>query len=90
MVIERLIPESACLTCFICFNRIPEDGTPVPKCVRVDIHHEFYFMILISFILLSAFIRYVSQLIICWVTIHDHLLPPSFKSLQLLGEEFNL
>ena len=30
---------------FLCLNRLSEDGTPVPKNVRVDIHRELFCMI---------------------------------------------
>jgi len=30
---------------FLCFGRLPEDGTPVPKHVGVDTPRELYFMI---------------------------------------------
>jgi hypothetical protein len=33
---------------FTCINRVPEDGTPVPKNVGVDAYHETYFMICIE------------------------------------------
>jgi len=32
---------------FLCSSRLPEDGTPEPKHVVDDIHHELYFMVYI-------------------------------------------
>jgi hypothetical protein len=50
----------ACWTCFPFFykNRLPEDGTPVPKALGVDAYHELYFIVRIILSLTED---------ICWV-----------------------
>ena len=40
----------------LCFSRLPDDGTPVPKHVGADTHHELYFMMCILLYLFSAYI----------------------------------
>jgi hypothetical protein len=41
---------------FLSLSRLPDDGTPVPKHVGADIHHELYFMMRILLYLFSAYI----------------------------------
>lgn len=41
---------------FLCFSRLPDDGTPVPKHVGADTHHELYFMTRILLYLFSAYV----------------------------------
>jgi len=41
---------------FLCFSRLPDDGTPVPKYVGADTHHELYFMTCILLYLFSAYV----------------------------------
>jgi hypothetical protein len=36
------------------FSRLPDDGTPMPKYVGVDTHHELHFMTCILLYLFSA------------------------------------
>jgi hypothetical protein len=42
---------------FACFNRISEDGTPVPKYVKIDAYHELHCMICILLYFIDC---------ICW------------------------
>lgn len=48
------VPGLPCWTVFLCFSRLPEDGTLVPKHVGADTYHELHFIICI---LLRAFVE---------------------------------
>jgi len=47
--------DSLGLVC-LCYSRLPEDGTAMPKHVGVDTREEFGFIIVLYCILVSAFI----------------------------------
>ena len=44
------------LDCDLFFNRLPEDGNPVPKHVEVNTYHGLCFIICILQTLLSVFV----------------------------------
>jgi hypothetical protein len=42
---------------FLCFSRLPEIGTPVPKQVGVDTYHELYFTIYMLLYIIERIVR---------------------------------
>ena len=57
MTVRAIDTELTCWTCVLCFSRLSESRTPVPKHAGVDTYHELYFMICMLLYIIDCIVR---------------------------------